>query len=143
MKVTVNTEWKEGMAFESRVGDHLVRIDAATDVGGTNSGPTPKPLLMTSLAGCTGMDVVAILKKMRVSFDYFNILTEGTLADEHPKKYLEIKIVYQFKGNNLSKENILKAISLSREKYCGVIATLQQAVSLVFELEINGIREPI
>lgn len=63
MKQEINIEWKEKMSFESQIGDHKIIIDADESVGGTNKGPTPKPLTLISLGGCTGMDVVSILKK--------------------------------------------------------------------------------
>jgi putative redox protein len=143
MKLVVNTEWKGGMAFESTIGKHKILMDTVVDNGGKDSGPTPKPLLMSSLAGCTAMDIVSILKKIHVNFDHFNILTEGNTADEHPKKYLDITLVYQFKGENIPFDQVLKAVNLSKDKYCGVSASLKDSIKLNFAIEINGVRKTI
>lgn len=143
MKITVNTEFKGGMTFESSIGNHKIIIDSSEENGGNNNGPSPKPLLLSSLAGCTGMDIVSLLKKMRVKYDYFNILTEGLTADEHPKKYLEISVIYQLKGNDINYESVLKAVMLSKDKYCGVAASLKDSIKLIYIIEINGIRKQI
>jgi putative redox protein len=143
MKIIVNTEWKGGMAFDSKIGDYVIKIDAAPESGGSNSGPTPKPLLLTSLAGCTAMDVVSILNKMHIKFDSFNILTEGETTEEHPKKYLEITLIYQLKGIDIPYDQVLKAVNLSKDKYCGVSASIKDSIKLKFAIEINSVRTMI
>ena len=136
MKKSIEVNWLDNMSFEASVEDHKITIDAAESVGGQNKGPTPKPLLMVSLAGCTAMDVVSILKKMRVSFDSFKVRVEGDLTEEHPKKYTKIHVIYEFKGKNLPEDKIKKAISLSEERYCGVSATLEGHVELSSEYKL-------
>ncbi len=130
--------WKEGMAFTAKLDGFDIIIDADEKVGGKNLGPMPKGLTLISLAGCTGMDVISILKKMRVEVDSFEVSTDGSLADEHPKKFNTIKTTYRFTGNDISSEKVKKAVSLSEERYCGVSATLQPAVELISEIIING-----
>ena len=124
------------MAFTAEVGEYRIVLDAAAEVGGENKGPRPKPLLMVSLAGCTGMDVVSILEKMKVKLKSFNVKVIGDVNDEHPKKFNEMKIIYEFSGNNLEMDKLQKAVKLSEEKYCGVIATLRNSVKLDFEIKI-------
>ncbi len=143
MKLITNTQWKGKMSFESAVGNHKITMDTSPDHGGEDSGPGPKSLILTALAGCTGMDIVSLLNKMQVPFDSFNILTEGITADEHPKRYTAIRVVYQLTGAAILSEKVEKAILLSIEKYCGVAATLKKAVHLTFEMELNGIRTMI
>ncbi len=130
--------WKDGLSFEATLDGFKFMIDAKEDVGGKNRGPSPKGLILISLAGCTGMDVISILKKMRVDIDSFEVKTESVLSKEHPKKYLAILIKYVFEGKNLSLEKIKKAILLSEEKYCGVSATLKLSVKIANEIIING-----
>ena len=74
-----------GMAATSTIGEHQVQIDTTVENGGTNTGPGPKRLMLTALAGCTGIDIVSILDKMKVAFSDLSIDTEATLSDDHPK----------------------------------------------------------
>ena len=137
MKDVINVRWAGDMAFEALIDEHRVLFDASPAVGGKNAGPRPKPLLMASLAGCTGMDVISILKKMKVEVSGFNLKTEGEITDEHPKHYTSIHLIYEFTGKNLPLEKIKKAIELSQEKYCGVSATLKKAVEISYEIKIT------
>ena len=132
----VNVNWLENMAFEANVNGHKIILDAADAVGGENRGPRPKPFLMVALAGCTGMDVVSILKKMRVELEDFNVRIEGDLTEEHPKQFTRMHVIYEFKGTNLPMEKLKKAISLSEEHYCGVSAMFKKAIELSSEIKI-------
>ena len=136
MKDTINVRWLGDMGFEAAIREHRILMDAREESGGHNQGPRPKPLLMASLGGCTGMDVVSILKKMKVDFDEFNVRVEGDLAEEHPKLYRSLHIVFEFRGNNLPMERIRHAIELSQEKYCGVSLLLQKAAPVTWEIRI-------
>jgi putative redox protein len=132
----IELNWKQEMAFEAEVNGHLVTLDADGAVGGTNLGPRPKPLMLLALAGCTAMDVVSILKKMKVEPERFSVGVEGTLTDEHPKVYSAFHIIYTFKGD-IDREKVDKAIALSQEKYCGVSAMYRQFATITHEVVIN------
>ncbi|MCK9421750.1 MAG: OsmC family protein [Bacteroidales bacterium] len=133
---SVNVEWTSGMVFKADANGFRIMLDADEKVGGTNQGPRPKSLLLTSLGGCTGMDVVSILKKMRIEPEYFNIRLEGEVRDEHPKSFTRIHLIYEFRGKDLPLDKLQKAISLSQEKYCGIFATLRNSVELTTEIKI-------
>lgn len=133
-KVSVN--WSGEMAFEVELNGFKLTIDADEKVGGQNKGPRPKPLTLASLGGCTGMDVISILKKMRVEPDYFNIEVSGELTEEHPKYYHKIHIKYIFKGKDLDQVKIDKAVNLSQDRYCGVSELLRKSAELTHEIEI-------
>lgn len=135
-KTSVNTNWKGDMAFETEVSGHKFIIDAGESVGGHNTGPRPKPLMLAALAGCTGMDVISILKKMRVELDDFDINVEGESGDEHPVSYIKMHIKYTFKGKNLPLEKIEKAVSLSQERYCGVSDFYKKVIPISHEIVI-------
>lgn len=135
-KQEVKISWKDKMAFEAEVDGHKIMLDAAEAVGGENRGPRPKPLMLTALAGCTGMDVISILKKMRVEVEDFNVTVEGDLTDEHPKQYYKMNVIYTFKGKDLPLEKLKKAVSLSEERYCGVSALYKKAIELTSEIKI-------
>jgi putative redox protein len=129
--------WKDGMAFEAHLDGFNFFIDADKTVGGQNKGPKPKGLTLVSLAGCTAMDVISILKKMRVSVDSFEVAIDGVIAQEHPRKLLELVIKYIFKGMDLPLGKIKKAITLSLENYCGISATLRPSVKFSHQIIIN------
>jgi len=137
MKKEIDLKWNGKMSFTSVLGDHKITVDAAPEFGGENKGPGPKTLIMVSLAGCTGMDIVSLLEKMRVDFKTFNIKVEAEISDEHPKKYNELKVIYELTGNNIDVEKVEKAVALSEEKYCGVWATLRPGVKMSYEIRLN------
>jgi putative redox protein len=87
MKHEVNTSWMGNMKFNSLVGGHQIVIDALPEMGGEDSGPRPKQLMLTALAGCTAMDVISILRKMKITPDSFVVKIEANLTEEHPKHY--------------------------------------------------------
>ncbi len=132
--------WKEGMAFDVDLLGFPFKIDADEQFGGKGYGPVPKPLVLSALAGCTGMDVVAILNKMQMPFQGFEVAVDGELTPEHPKVYHSIRIQYQFSGPKLELEKIQKAIKLSLDKYCGVAAMLKKTASITYEVYLNGER---
>ncbi len=120
MSQKVDVIWNDSMSFDAHVNGHSITLDASEQVGGTDRGPRPKPLLLASLGGCTGMDVMSILKKMRIEPEYFNVSIEAHMTEEHPKYYDKIHVKYIFKGKDLPPEKLEKAVSLSQDKYCGV-----------------------
>lgn len=129
--------WKGKMEFETELNGHKLTIDAGEEVGGENKGVRPKILMLTSLAGCTGMDVISILRKMKIEPDGFDVKVDGTLTDEHPKYYKEMKIIYEFTGKDLPYEKLKKAVELSQDKYCGVSALYKKALKLDYEIKVN------
>lgn len=137
MKQEVNTKWLGNMKFDSLVSGHHVIVDAHPEVGGENAGPRPKELMLTALAGCTAMDVVSILKKMKITPDDFQVKINAHLTDEHPKHYDALHLIYEFKGKDLPLEKLQQAISLSQEKYCGVSFMYKKFMQLTYEIVIN------
>jgi putative redox protein len=136
MKHAISCRWTEGMAFESVIDGHSIVLDADEQFGGKNSGPRPKALILTSLAGCTGMDVISLLSKMKQPVSFFNMEVEAELSDEHPKTYTSITLVYQFKTEDgLDAGKVEKAVKLSQERYCGVSAMLREISRLEYRIE--------
>lgn len=137
MKTKVKIDWLDDMGFESEINGHKILIDAVPEVGGKDRGPRPKPLMLLALAGCTGMDVISILKKMRVELDDFSVEVEANNTDEHPKHYDQMTVIYKFRGKDLPKEKIEKAVNLSEERYCGVSYVYKQYVKMDYKILIN------
>lgn len=134
MKTSIQTRWKENMAFESKVGRHSVLTDAPLEAGGDDSAASPKKLMMVALAGCTGVDVVEILRKMRVEIDDLCITVEGELTEDVPSVYAAMHIIYAFKGRDLDLQKLQRAVELSQEKYCGVSIMYKQIMDISWEL---------
>jgi putative redox protein len=137
MKQEISISWKDGMAFEAEVNGHKLMLDAGEQHGGRNLGPRPKPLMLVALAGCTAMDVVSILAKMRVELDNFDVSVEGEQSEEQPVHYTSMHIVYEFWGKDLPKDKLEKAISLSQERYCGVSAVYSKVMPVTYSIVVH------
>jgi putative redox protein len=137
MGTTVKTKWVGGMVFDAEMNGHHLLMDADAQWGGKDAGPRPKPLLLAALAGCSGLDVVSILDKMQLKDYSFDIDTEAESTTEHPITYHTITIKFLFKGDNLPQDKIVKAVTLSSEKYCGVNAMLRKAANIIVKIYIN------
>ena len=132
---SVNTVFNEGMSFTADINGHKVRMDTTVDDDGQDSGPSPKRLMLASLAGCTGMDIVSILNKMKVPFSDFSIDVHASVTNEHPKTYNLVKMRYTIKVAEEDKVKMGKAVALSQEKYCGVSAMFRAFAKLDTEID--------
>ncbi|MPL93193.1 Protein YhfA [bioreactor metagenome] len=137
MKTSVNGKWIGKMAFEAEVSGHKLIMDAPDAAGGEDQGPRPKELMMAALLGCTGMDVVSILDKMRVEYDSLDIRIESELTEENPKHYSAMHIIYSFRGKDLPMDKLEKAVMLSQDKYCGVSVVYRKAMPVTHEIRVN------
>ncbi len=128
---------KDQMHFMGELGGFEIPIDAKQAVGGQNKGPSPKGLMLTSLAGCTAMDVISILRKMRIEPEAFSVETEGELTEEHPMVFKKVLITYRLKGEGIDRSKVEKAVNLSQDRYCGVSAMMKQAMPIEYEIIIE------
>lgn len=127
----ITTKWLGNMAFESNnPSGHSLKIDIAKEDGGDSSGFRPKALMLSSLAGCSGLDVVSLMKKMKLEVDEFTIETIANLTNEHPKYYDKVIVEFHFHGKNLQEKKLQRAVDLSVEKYCGVMEMFRQFAAL-------------
>lgn len=134
----VSTRWLDNMAFETEINGHKLIIDAKEEVGGQDKGPRPKPLMLAALGGCTSMDIVSILKKMRVELKGLNVIVEGELSEEHPKRFTKMHVIYEVEGDDLPMDKLEKAVALSEEKYCGVSAVYREVMEITSEIRIKA-----
>ena len=135
----VTTKWLGNMRFEStNPSGHNLFIDAGEENGGKSEGYRPKALMLSGLAGCSGLDVAALIKKMKLEVDDFNIEVEANLTDEHPKYYDKVAMHFHFYGNDLSEKKLQKAVDLSIEKYCGVMEMFRQFSELTVETHFHN-----
>ncbi|MFC0771338.1 OsmC family protein [Terrimonas alba] len=134
----IETQWMGKMQFNALVNGHTIVMDAPTRAGGEENGPIPKPFILTALSGCTGMDVVALLRKANISVDDFSLKVTGELSKQQPLEYIAIHIVYEIRGRNDDKDAVLKAVNDSQEKICGVSHMLKKALPITWEINFNG-----
>jgi putative redox protein len=113
-----------------------VVMDADTEVGGHNTGARPMELLLIGIGGCTGMDVVSILKKKKEKVTGLEINVDGKKAEEYPQKFTNIDIEYVVRGKNLKEEAVKRALQLSMDKYCSVKASLEGGAKITFKYRI-------
>ena len=131
----ITTVFNEGMSFTATINGHKLVMDTTADDGGLDTGPSPKRLMLASLAGCTGIDIVSILNKMKVSFSDFSISTQASLTAENPKIYDHVKITYKIKMAEEDKPKMIKAVDLSKDKYCGVYAMFSKFAKMDTEID--------
>ncbi|RXI95577.1 OsmC family peroxiredoxin [Anaerobacillus alkaliphilus] len=134
MKTTIN--WAGKMAFSSTTpSGHELMMDASAEVGGENKGARPTELLLNAVAGCTGIDIISILHKMRLEPTSFHMEIEGARAEEHPKKFTSVYIHYSLEGD-LPEDKVVRAIQLSKDTYCSVSHSLSSKIEVSYS--ING-----
>lgn len=126
-----------GMQFvASADSGHALVMDADTASGGKNTGSRPMELLLMGIGGCSGMDIISILRKKKQQVTGLEADVSGTVADEYPHKYTGITIEYVVRGKGLSEEAVKRAVQLSMDKYCSVKATLEGSASINFSYRI-------
>lgn len=137
---TISTQcnFKGNMTFEAEYGSHKVLMDAVPAHGGEDKGPSPKQMVLAGMCGCTGMDVVALLKKMRVEFKHFHIDAHTELTTDYPVVFGPIIMTYIFEGENLDQSKVIKGVTLSMSKYCGVSAMLSKNSPIQVIIKINN-----
>ncbi|HYK71957.1 MAG TPA: OsmC family protein [Pseudoneobacillus sp.] len=136
MQTTIN--WNGKMAFSSVTpSGHEIKMDAAQEIGGENTGSRPTELLLNAVAGCTGIDIISILQKMRLQPTSFQMDVEGDRAADHPKRFTNIKIHYALEGE-LPEDKVIRAIQLSKDKYCSVSHSLNATIEVSYS--INGVK---
>jgi putative redox protein len=135
MKTT--TKWVEALAFDATADSgHTVRIDTSVEGGGLGSGMNPKKMLLGALSACSGMDVVEILKKMKVAFTSLEIVAEAEQTEDHPKVFKFVNMVYRLDAKPEDMDKIKKAAALSHDKYCGISAMLTKHCTVSYTIEL-------
>ena len=137
MNVSVN--WVDGMLMVGKShSGHSITMDGPPEIGGENLGVRPMEMLLLGVAGCTMIDVVTTLKKMRQDLTNFETKLSAKRADEHPKVFTDIHIQFIVKGQDLDPKKVEKAITLSAEKYCSASIMLGKTASITHDFEIVG-----
>jgi len=134
----LETQWMGKMQFNALVNGHAIVMDGPEKVGGEDNGPIPKPFVLVALSGCTGMDVVSILRKSKKEVKDFSIMVDGEISKSHPIEYTSIHIVYDFRGDPAVKEEALAAVTASQERFCGVSSMLKKIIPVTWDVRYNG-----
>ncbi len=135
--MTVQSKLTTAMRFEVEAGSgHQVTLDAAEHDGGHNEGFRPMELLLVGLAGCTGMDVISILRKKRQQVTAYEVHITGVRAEDHPMVFVEITVEHIVTGYHIQPEAVARAIQLSKERYCGAGAMLGKVAHLTHTYRI-------
>jgi putative redox protein len=137
MKHEIETQWMGKMQFNVLVNGHVIVMDAPEKSGGEDAGPIPKPFVLAALSGCTGMDIVAILRKNDKHLNSLNIKVEGEISKQSPIEYTAMHIVYEFEGDATNEADALNAVTLSQEKYCGVSSMLKKIMPVTWDVLYN------
>jgi putative redox protein len=134
---TASVTLAEGMHFVGAIDSFRMDLDAEKYAGGVGAGPQPHRLLLLALAGCTAMDVISILRKKRQQVSDLNVEVHGRRADQHPKVYTQIEVLYRVRGNNVDPQAVERSIELSKTRYCPVIAMLGKVAEVTTHYEIE------
>lgn len=131
--------WQNGMSFETQIRTHRFIQDAKLEHGGKDLGPTPKELLLASVIGCTGMDVVSLMTKMRAGFTACEVEAQAETLKTHPQIFDHIDVHFKVTGGaELKNDVIVKAVKMSLTKYCGVSAMVDATSPIKFKIFANG-----
>ena len=130
--------WIDGLKFETTFSTgHTIALDTSAEQGGGDDGPRPVEMLLAGLAGCTGMDVIAILRKKRQDVTCFTVRVTGDRGDAPPRTFTRIHVVYEVEGRSVDLEAVRQAVLLSEEKYCSVAAMLRRAAPITSEIVLR------
>ena len=134
----IETQWMGKMQFNALVDGHTVIMDAPERVGGEDSGPIPKPFILSALSGCTGMDVVALLRKAGKVLSDLNIKVTGEISKQPPIEYVAVNVVYDMKGRPEDEQAALSVVTQSQEKICGISHMLKKIMPVTWQVVYNG-----
>ena len=134
----IETQWMGKMQFNALVNGHTVIMDAPERVGGEDHGPIPKPFVLSALSGCTGMDVIALMRKAGKQLSELDIKVSGEISKHPPIEYVQIHITYDVKGAPEDTEAALDAVTTSQEKICGVSHMLKKIMPVTWQVLYNG-----
>lgn len=139
MKHEIEAQWMGKMQFNALVNGHTIIMDAPARVGGEDQGPIPKPFVLTALSGCTGMDVIALLRKEGKALQDFNLKVSGEISKQPPIEYTSANIVYEMKGAPGDQQAAVEAVMTSQEKICGVSHMLKKIIPVTWQIVYNGV----
>lgn len=135
MSTTAKISWVDGALFVAEAGSgHTFTMDGSPEVGGRNLAARPMEVVLMGMGGCTAIDVVSMLKKQRQDIEGVEVSLVAERADDHPKVFTSVKLVYTVRGRKLNKALVERAVSLSDEKYCSATAMIRKSSNVTHEV---------
>lgn len=133
--------WKSDMTFDAQMRQHVVTLDTAS-LGGKDLGPSPKEMLLSSIATCSGMDVVALMKKHKIEVEAFTMTSQAETTEHHPKIFKQVDLVFDLKLKLTDPEaqlpKVIESVKLSMTKFCGVSAMVNPTSPIFYTVLVNG-----
>lgn len=136
MKATVR--WRGQLGFDTAIRHHGFIQDANQASGGADQGATPKELVLAAICGCTGMDVVSVLKKDKDLLKHLSVTAEAETTKEHPRVFKEVLVHFEAEGVGLPAEKLMEAVRKSQTLYCGVSAMIAVCCPIRYDVKLNG-----
>jgi putative redox protein len=133
----IHSEYLSGLSFRNSIDNHQLITDTNVESGGNNDGPSPKKLMLVSLAGCTGIDVAMILHKMKVPFKDLHIDINACLTDTQPSTYSAVHIIYSVAVAEADQDKMNRAVQLSENKFCGVMTMFKSFAKVTHEVQFR------
>ena len=135
MSTTARVSWVDGALFVAEAGSgHTITMDGAPDIGGRNLAARPMEIVLIGMGGCTAIDVVSMLKKQRQDIEAIDVELVAERADDHPKVFTSVKLIYRVRGRKLNRALIERAVGLSDEKYCSAMAMIRLSAKVTHEV---------
>jgi putative redox protein len=138
MKHEVETQWMGKMQFNALVNGHTIVMDAPERAGGDDLGPIPKPFILSALSGCTGMDVVALLRRQGKQLHNLNLKVSGEVSSQAPIEYTSAHVIYEIDGDAEDQQAAYDAVMQSQEHICGVSHMLKKIMPITWQIVYNG-----
>lgn len=133
--------WKGSkFTFEAKSRQHSLVLDANQATGGADLGPTPKELVLAAICGCSGMDVIGLLKKAKMRLDSLKITAEAETTEQHPKVFKEVKLLFEGSGEEDLGSALLDAVLKSQSLFCGVSAMMAKVCEIKYRVLLNGVK---
>lgn len=138
MEHKIETQWMGKLQFNALINGHTIIMDAPERIGGEDAGPIPKPFVSAALSGCTGMDVVSILRKQQIEPIDMLITVTGEISKKHPIEYISVHVKYDFKGPNEYRIQAIEAVNRSQNELCGVSSMMKKAMPVTWSVIYNN-----
>ncbi|MCW5748448.1 MAG: OsmC family protein [Alphaproteobacteria bacterium] len=140
MTVTARVAWVDGALFVGESGSgHTVTMDGAPDIGGRNLAARPMEMVLIGMGGCTAIDILSMLKKQRQDVRDVIVELAAERADDHPKVFTQVKVIYRVRGRKLNRALVERAVSLSDEKYCSATAMIRKSAEITHDVVLEEV----
>ena len=140
MATTARITWVQDALFVGESGSgHTITMDGSPDVGGRNLAARPMEMVLIGMGGCTAIDVASMLRKQRQDVRDIIVELEAERAEDHPKVFTSVKLIYRVRGKKLNRALVERAVSLSDEKYCSATAMIRKSANVTHQIVLEDV----